>query len=54
MTADRVLELVLSGQQHSTTTSGHTPSAGTERRALPSWPVPAMAGSDPWRLVLIT
>ena len=52
VTADRVLELVLSGQQHSTTNPGHTPRAGTQRRALPSWPVPAMAGSDPWRLRL--
>ena len=54
VTADRVLELVLSGQQHSTTTPGHRPSAGTERRTMPSWPLPAAAGPDPWRLVLIT
>jgi hypothetical protein len=54
VTADRVLELVLSGEQHSPTTPGHTPRAGTQRRAMPSWPVPAAAGSDPWRLVLIT
>lgn len=54
VTVDRVLELVLSGQQHSTTNPGHTPRAGVQRRAVPSWPVPAMAGADPWRLVLIT
>jgi hypothetical protein len=54
VTADRVLELVLSGQQHSSTNPGHKTRAGTQRRAMPSWPVPAMAGSDPWRLVLIT
>ena len=54
VTADRVLELVLSGQQHSSTNAGHKTRAGTQRRAMPSWPVPAMAGSDPWRLVLIT
>ncbi len=54
VTADRVLELVLSGEQNTTTTPGHTPSAGTQRRAMPSWPLPAMTGSDPWRLVLVT
>ena len=54
VTADRVLELMLSGQQHSSTNAGHKTRAGTQRRAMPSWPVPAMAGSDPWRLVLIT
>jgi len=54
VTADRVLELVLSGQQHSSTNAGHKTKAGAQRRAKPSWPVPAMAGSDPWRLVLIT
>ena len=36
VTADRVLELVLSGQQHSTTTSGHQTRAGAQRRAMPS------------------
>jgi hypothetical protein len=54
VTADRVLELVLSGEHHSPTTPGHTPRAGAQRRARPSWPLPATAGSDPWRLVLIT
>jgi hypothetical protein len=54
VTADRVLELVLSGEQHSTTNPGHRPRARAQRRAMPSWPLPATAGSDPWRLVLIT
>jgi hypothetical protein len=54
VTADRVLELVLSGQQHSSTNAGNKTKAGAQRRTMAFWPVPAMAGSNPWRLVLIT